>query len=259
MDNISNLSDEYRDNVIAPLLGTRLGRQELDAELLDDVPGALWKREWIDETRITDPSLVPDLIRVVIGVDPAVTDTEASAQTGIVVAGAARNGHGYILADCTVRATPMEAMKKVVAAYHEFRGDRVVAEVNNGGDFIGTLVKTVDPDIPYQAVRATRGKAIRAEPISSLYEQRRIHHVGSFPYLEDSQCSWTPADAESPDRVDACVWACTALKDLIGGSFLAAYGVTKCEACGNAFIAIDHNTKQPRLACPKCAAPVILE
>lgn len=259
MDNIDNLSKAYKENVIDPLLGTRLGRQELEAEILDDVPGALWKREWIEETRVTDPSLVPDLIRIVIGVDPAVTDGESSAQTGIIVAGAAKNGHGYILADYTLRATPKEAMKKVVQAYNDFKGDRVVAEVNNGGDYIGTLLKTVDPNVPYQAVRASRGKAIRAEPISSLYEQRRIHHVGGFPYLEDSQCSWTPSEGESPDRLDACVWAVTALKDLIGGSYLAAYGVIRCEKCSRAFTQKDPATGQPRLTCPNCNAPVVLE
>jgi phage terminase large subunit-like protein len=258
VDNLENLSKTYQENVVAPLLGTRLGRQELDAEILDDVPGALWQREWIEETRITDPALVPDLIRVVVGVDPAVTDGESSAQTGIIVAGAAKNGRGYVLGDFTLRATPMEAMKKVIAVYHEFKADRIVAEVNNGGDYIGTLIKTVDPNVPFQAVRATRGKAIRAEPVSSLYEQRRISHVGSFPYLEDSMCSWTPMDGESPDRLDACVWAVTALRDLIGGSFLSAYGVVRCASCQHAFVLKDPMTKQPRLTCPKCSAPVIL-
>ena len=258
-DNLGNLSEEYKQNVIAPLLGTRLGRQELDAELLEDNDAALWRREWIDETRITDPAALPDLIRVIVGVDPAVTDGESSAQTGIIVAGASRNGHGYVLADYTLRATPKEAMKKVVQAANDFKADRVVAEVNNGGDYIGTLLKTVDPDIAYQSVRASRGKAIRAEPVSSLYEQRRIHHVGSFPYLEDSFCSWTPLDAESPDRLDAAVWAITALKDLIGGSFLSAYGVTRCESCGHAFTQKDPATGQPRLTCPKCSTPVVLE
>jgi phage terminase large subunit-like protein len=258
-DNLANLSDAYKENVVVPLLGTRLGRQELDAELLEDNDAALWRREWLEETRITDPSLVPDLIRVVVGVDPAVTDGESSAQTGIVVAGAAKNGHGYVLADYTLRGTPKEAMTKVVQAYKDFKADRVVAEVNQGGDYIGTLLKTVDPDVPYQSVRATRGKAIRAEPISSLYEQRRIHHVGSFPYLEDSLCSWTPLDAESPDRLDACVWACTALKDLIGGSYLAAYGVIRCESCQSVFTQQDPATKQPRIACPKCSAPIVIE
>jgi len=252
MDNIENLSKEYKENVIDPLLGTRLGRQELEAEILDDVPGALWKRDWIDETRVTDPSLVPDLIRVVVAVDPAVSDGETSAQTGIVVAGAARNGRGYVLGDFTLRSTPMEAMKKAVAVYHEFEADRVIAETNQGGDFIGTLLKTIDPNIPYQTVRATRGKALRAEPVSSLYEQRRISHCGSFPYLEDQMCGWTPGEGESPDRVDALTYAITALKDLIGGSYLAAYGVTKCASCQHPFTITDPGTKKPRTSCPKC-------
>lgn len=251
MDNIENLSKQYQENVIAPLLGTRLGRQELDAELLEDNEAALWRREWIDETRVTDPSLVPDLLRVVVGVDPAVTDGESSAQTGIIVAGAARNGKGYVLADFTMRGTPMEAMERVVRAYKEFEADRVVAEINNGGDYIGTLLKTVDPDVPFQSVRASRGKSIRAEPVSSLYEQRRISHVGSFPYLEDSLCSWTPLDPESPDRLDALVWAVHALKDLIGGSFLTAYGVVKCQ-CGNAFTLVNPANGKERTHCPKC-------
>jgi phage terminase large subunit-like protein/DNA-directed RNA polymerase subunit RPC12/RpoP len=255
-DNLGNLSDSYKENVVAPLLGTRLGRQELDAELLDDNEAALWRREWIDETRITDPKMVPDLIRIVVGVDPAVTDGESSAQTGIIVAGAANNGRGYVLGDFTLRASPMEAMQKIARVYHEFNADRVVAEVNQGGDYIGNLLKTVDPDIPYQTVRASRGKAIRAEPISSLYEQRRISHVGSFPYLEDSLCSWTPLDKESPDRLDSLVWSISALKDLIGGSYLSAYGVIRCESCGHAFTANDPQTKKPRLACPKCGTQV---
>lgn len=187
VDNLENLSKTYQANVIAPLLGTRLGRQELDAELLEDNPGAMWRREWIDETRI-DPNAVPDLIRVVVGVDPAVTDGETSAQTGIIVAGADRRGQGYILADFTMRGTPRESMQRVVRAYKEFNADRVIGEVNNGGDYIGMLLHTVDQDVPFQKVTATRAKQIRAEPVSSLYEQRRIHHAGSFPYLEDSQC-----------------------------------------------------------------------
>jgi phage terminase large subunit-like protein len=256
MDNIENLSKSYKENVIDPLLGTRLGRQELEAEILDDVPGALWQRDWIEETRVTDPSLVPDLIRVVVAVDPAVTDGESSAQTGIVVAGAARNGRGYVLGDFTLRASPMDAMKEVVRVYNEFHADRVIAEVNQGGDYIGTLLKTVDPNVPYQTVHAKRGKALRAEPVSSLYQQRRISHVLFFPYLEDQMCSWTPMDTESPDRVDALTYSILALKDLIGGSFLSAYGVIRCHKCQNAFTANDPSTKQPRSACPKCSALV---
>jgi phage terminase large subunit-like protein/DNA-directed RNA polymerase subunit RPC12/RpoP len=256
MDNIANLSEAYKDNVIAPLMGTRLGRQELDAEILEDMPGALWKREWIDRNRVSNPALVPDLIRVVVGVDPSVTDGESSAQTGIVVAGAANNGRGYVLGDFTLRGSPMETMSKAISVFHEFKADRVIGEVNQGGDYLRTLIKTIDPNIPFQAVRATRGKAIRAEPISSLYEQNRISHVGTFSRLEDEMCSWLPTDPVSPDMMDAAVWALWGLHDLIGGSFLSAYGVIKCTACKHPFSANDSGTKKPRLACPKCGAKV---
>lgn len=254
-DNLDNLSKTYQATVIAPLLGTRLGRQELDAELLEDNPGALWHREWIDETRVdpNDPA-VSDLIRVVVGVDPAVTDGESSAQTGIIVAGASRTGHGYVLADFTMRGTPRESMSRVVKAFHEFKADMVVAEANNGGDYIGTLLHTVDQNVPFRKVQATRAKQIRAEPVSSLYEQRRIHHAGSFPYLEDSQCQWTPLDKESPDRLDACVWAIWALRDLISGGYLDAYGVKRCEHCGNMFLSTENG--KPRSHCPKCNKPI---
>lgn len=252
-DNLANLSESYKVNVIAPLLGTRMGRQELDAELLEDNEAALWRREWIDETRI-DPNAVPDLIRVVVGVDPAVTDGETSAQTGIIVAGADRKGHGYILADFTMRGTPRRVMERVVEAFHEFKADRVVAEVNQGGDYIGTLLRTVDQNVPYRAVRATRGKQTRAEPVSSLYEQRRIHHAGSFPYLEDELCVWSPLDPVSPDRLDACTWACTDLRDLISSSFLDAYGVSRCESCGAAYLTTENGVR--RLICPSCRAPI---
>ena len=250
-DNLANLSDTYKAHVIAPLLGTRLGRQELDAELLEDREDALWRRDWIDADRCS-PVPRPDLIRVVVGVDPAVSDGESSAETGIVVCGADRNGHGYVLADCTVRGTPQQAMQKVADAYREYQADRVVAEVNNGGDYIGTLLRVVDPGIPYRAVTATRGKATRAEPVSALYEQHRVHHLGSFPQLEDQMCSWAPTDKESPDRLDACVWAFTDLKDLISGSWRDGYGVVKCPGCGRGYLAMADG--KPRDKCPHCGA-----
>lgn len=189
-----------------------------------------------------------------VGVDPAVSDGESSAETGIVVCGADRAGHGYVLADYTVRGTPQVVMRKVADAYEEHKADRVVAEVNNGGDYIGTLLHVVDPGIAYRAVTATRGKQTRAEPISALYEQHRVHHLGSFPLLEDQLCSWAPTDAESPDRLDALVWAFTDLKDLIGGSFMDAYGVTKCPKCARGYLATADG--KPRDRCPHCGAKV---
>jgi phage terminase large subunit-like protein len=252
VDNLGNLSDTYRATVVAPLLGTRLGRQELDGELLEDREDSLWKRDDIDRQRIA-PTDVPDLIRVVVGVDPAVSDGETAANTGIVVAGASKDGHGYVLADWSLRGSPMQAMKRVVEAYNEFQADRVVAEINNGGDYIGTLLRTVDAGIAYRPVRASRGKAIRAEPVSALYEQGRVHHSGSFPQLEDEMVMWAPSDPVSPDRMDALVWAFYDLKDLISGSWYDAYGVTHCDECDHVFL------KGDKIACPKCNALLPIE
>jgi phage terminase large subunit-like protein len=251
VDNLDNLSESYKANVIAPLLGTQLGRQELDAEILENREGALWRREWLDADR-RPPVPLPDMVRVVIGVDPAVTSEETSDLTGIIVAGADRSGHGYVLADYTIRGTPLEAMQKVVWAYKHHEADRVVGEVNNGGDYIGTVLKTVDPDIPFRSVRASRGKEIRAEPVSALYEQHRVHHLGVFPFLEDQMCTWAPIDPGSPDRIDALVWAFYDLKDLISGSWLDAFGVVKCFSCGKPFLSTVDGV--PRSKCPHCNA-----
>jgi phage terminase large subunit-like protein len=258
VDNLANLSESYQANVIAPLIGTQLGRQELDAEILEDREGSLWRREWFEETRKPrEAEDQIDFVRVIVGVDPAVTSGEASDLTGIVVAGADRNGQGYVLGDYTMRGTPMECMQKVVWAYNVHKADRVVGEVNNGGDYIGTVLHTVDPDIPYRAVHASRGKAIRAEPISSLYEQRRFHHVGFFPQLEDELCTWAPIDPQSPNRLDALVWAGTDLKDLISGSWLDAYGIIKCTGCTRPFTRKANGVE--RTKCPHCNAPIVEE
>jgi len=255
VDNLENLSDSYKANVVAPLLGTQLGLQELDAEILENRDNALWKREWLEADRIPVKRRSElDLVRIVIGVDPSVTDTEASDLTGIVVCAADREGHGYVLADYTMRGTPKRCMQRVKDAYDEFQADRVVAEVNNGGDYIGTVLKTIDANIPFRSVRASRGKNTRAEPVSALYEQHRVHHVGVFPQLEDEMCTWAPGDKESPDRMDALVWGMYDLKDLIGGSWLDAYGVIKCESCERPFTKTLNG--KPRDKCPHCSAPL---
>jgi predicted phage terminase large subunit-like protein len=191
-----------------------LGRQELDGELLEDVEGALWTRALVDAARVD--AAPQDLQRIVVAIDPAVTSGEDSDETGIIIAAKGEDGEGYILADRTCRVSPGEWAKRAVEAYDEFSADRIVAETNNGGDLVETVIRTVRLGIPYTKLTASRGKRTRAEPIAALYEQGRVHHVGSLPDLEDQMCGYVPDSYEgSPDRVDALVWALTEL-DLSG-------------------------------------------
>lgn len=212
-DNAANLAPGFLQEIIKRYEGTRLGRQELLAELLEDVPGALWKRAQIEAARVLQ---APDLVRLVVAVDPAATSDPTSDETGIVVAGVGANGDGYILADESLRGSPREWASQAVAAYHRFRADRLIAETNNGGEMVELTIRVVDETVGYQAVRASRGKATRAEPVAALYEKGRVHHVGTFPGLEDQMCQWQPGEP-SPDRMDALVWALTELM-LEGGS-----------------------------------------
>jgi len=205
--NLANLSRTFREQILTQYEGTRLGRQELDAEILDDVPGALWSRDLIESTRIQE---APDLRRVVVGVDPAATDSEDADQTGIVVVGLGRDGHGYVLDDRTLRASPDGWAQQVAQAYHDWQADRIVAERNNGGDMVSYTLRTVDRRLPVTTVHAARAKLTRAEPVAALYEQGRIHHVGRLDHLEDELCIYDGSGA-SPDRLDALVWAATEL------------------------------------------------
>lgn len=206
LDNAANLSDVMLTEARAKV-GTRLGRQELDGELLEDLEGALWQLAVIDELRVIR---APDLVRVVVAVDPAATSKLSSDETGIVVAGLSADGQGYVLSDLSGRYTPDAWGRKVVDAYRQAEADRVVPEVNNGGDMVTHVIRTVDPTVPVKPVTATRGKQLRAEPIAALYEQGRVHHVGTLVDLEDQMTSWMPGMA-SPDRLDALVWALTDL------------------------------------------------
>lgn len=208
-DNIY-LADQFKDRVKDRYEGTRLGRQELHGELLDDNPDALWKRAHIEDRRVTK---IPDLARIVVGVDPEAESTADSSETGIVVAGVAFIGsviHGYVLEDSSIRSTPDGWARSAVSAYYKYKADSIIGEVNNGGEMVGHTIKTVNPDVRFKSVRASRGKYLRAEPVAALYEQGRIHHVGFFPDLEDQMCEWIPGD-KSPDRLDALVWAITEL------------------------------------------------
>lgn len=205
-ENRDNLAPAFFEQIIRKYEGTRIGRQELEAELLDDIPGALWTRGIIRRTE--DP---PDMIRIVVAVDPEATSTEESSETGIVVAGKGSDGLGYILEDLTVRGTPDEWARVVCGAYRKWEADRVVAETNQGGEMVEAVIRTVDMNVSYKGVHASRGKVARAEPIAALYEQGRVKHVGTFDLLEDQMCSYVPGE-KSPDRMDALVWALTELQ-----------------------------------------------
>ena len=203
-ENKNNLAQGYFDYVIKKYEGTRLGRQELNAELLSDNPGALWKRDMIDASRVIK---APDLERVVVGVDPSATS--GGDEAGIITAGKDGDDY-YTLADDSIQGSPKAWATAAVTAYHKYQADCIVAEKNNGGEMVESVIKQVDNNVPVRLVWASRGKATRAEPVSTLAEQGHDHHVGSFAELEDELCSWTTGD-NSPNRLDAKVWAITEL------------------------------------------------
>ena len=209
-ENAANLAPQTLARLREKYEGTRIGRQELYAEVLSEMEGALWQREVIERTRIKH---APDLNRIVVAIDPAVTAGEDSDETGIVCVGVDDARHGYVLEDATCKGSPDTWARQAIAVYRRYRADRIVAEVNNGGDLVEHTLRMVDMSIPYTSVRASRGKAIRAEPVSALYEQDRVHHVGSFAALEDQMCTFIPGakNQGSPDRMDALVWALTQL------------------------------------------------
>jgi len=212
--NAANLAPQFFARITAQYEGTRLGRQELMAELLEDNPDALWSRAQIDAGRVNVAAEMP---RIVVGIDPPAASTVNSDTCGIIVAGLGTDGHGYVLADYSVQGvSPQVWASRAVAAYRDFQADRLVAEVNQGGDMVEAVIRQVDRHAPVRSVRASRGKTARAEPVSALYEQGRVHHVGAMPALEDEMAEFTRgfnrADAGwSPDRVDALVWAITEL------------------------------------------------
>lgn len=206
-DNRVNLSPAYYAKVIRRYEGTALGRQELEGQVLEEAPGALWKRERIDQLRVAQ---APELVRIVVGVDPAASSGEDADENGIVVVGLGADRHLYVLADVSAQGKPADWGKRAVNAFRAWKADRIVAEANNGGEMVEHVIRTVDPDVPVKLVHASRGKLTRAEPISALHEQGREHHVGSFPELEDQKCTYVPGE-KSPDRMDADVWASTEL------------------------------------------------
>lgn len=238
-ENAANLDPDFVRRIEEKYRGTRLGRQELDAEDDLEVPGALWTQDMIDQARLWRVST--RLVRVVVAIDPNAgsADPESGAETGIVVAARGSDGHGYVLADATCKGSPETWGKAALKAYEAWQCDRVIGEKNNGGDMVEHVVRTVPAGsdhpagalVPYKAVWASRGKAIRAEPVASLYEQRRVHHIGEFRDLERQMCSFIPTEdtqlsqhtqghqkkkkKPKKDRMDALVWALTEV--MLGG------------------------------------------
>jgi len=216
-ENRDNLPKKYFNYIIRKYEGTRLGRQEIHGQILEDNPDALWTRKIIEKNR---RNKAPKLIRIAIAIDPQATDNIMSSETGIIGGGLSEDRHVWILEDATVKGSPDKWGNAAVTAYHKLEADRVIGEVNNGGDMVEYVIRSVEANIPYRSVRASRGKYTRAEPVSALYEQGKIHHVGNFPDLEDQLCEWVPGD-KSPDRLDALVWLVYELMpDMLQDSFI---------------------------------------
>jgi phage terminase large subunit-like protein len=209
-ENTVNLASTFKDRVLSRYEGTRLGRQELYAELLEDTPGALWTRLLLEQTRVRQ---VPTLRRIVIGLDPG-------NEAGILVAGLGDDGHGYVLEDLSLSGSPATWAGQAIAAYHKYRANVIVAEANHGGDMVLTTIATQDAKVAARKVWASQGKYARAEPVSALYEKGLVHHVGLFAALEDQLCNWVPGEGlPSPNELDALVWALT---DLMLGTRIPA-------------------------------------
>ena len=204
MDNIDNLPNGYIEETLDGL-PDRQKRRFKYGEWVDDIEGALWTMKLIDQNRVQTR---PEFKRIVVAVDPAVTNNPDSDETGIIVAGLGIDDHGYILADVSGNFNPKDWAERAVYNYEKWEADKIIAEANNGGDLVKVNIQTIDPRIIPQLVNASRGKITRAEPVSTLYEQGRIHHVNSFPDLEDQMTTWDyKAGDKSPDRIDALVWA----------------------------------------------------
>lgn len=212
--NRAYLAESFLAEVEARYGGTRLGRQELEGVLLDDVEGALWTNAGLEACHVDE---VPQLSRVVVAVDPAVTSGKASDECGIIVAGVLSEGEprdwcAYVLEDVSVKGSPTDWARAAIAAMERHGAQRLVAEVNQGGDLVESVIRQLDPLVPFKALRALRGKGLRAEPVAALYEQGRVRHLrsGGLGALEDQMCQMTVRGFEgrgSPDRLDALVWA----------------------------------------------------
>ena len=212
MENKSNLASGFLQYVNSQYGNTRLGRQELNGEVIEEREDALWQRDMFERLRVSNP---PELERVVIAVDPPASSGKTSAACGIIAAGKSENGNVFILEDKSLHmATPKQWAKAVVSLYHAVEADVVIAETNQGGEMVETIIRTIEPSIPVRGVHASRGKWLRAEPVALLYERNEVFHVGMFAELEDQMCAFGAdgsANGVSPDRLDALVWAVTEL------------------------------------------------
>ncbi len=209
-ENRENLPEGYLEETLAGL-SERQRLRFLEGRWLDDFAGALWTQEMIERDRVEAPQ--EEFERIIVGVDPAVSSGRDADETGIVTVARGRNRHFYVLSDASMTGRPTEWAGRAVAEYHRFHADRIAGEVNNGGDLIETVLRSIDADVSFRAVRAMRGKIERAEPVAALYEQRRVHHLGRFPELEEQMTTFRPESGDSPDRLDALVWAVTMLME----------------------------------------------
>jgi phage terminase large subunit-like protein len=210
--NARHLSPTFFDAVVGRYAGTRLGRQELDGEIIEERADALWTRASLEACRVGQ---APALARIVVAVDPPASARQGSDACGLVAAGRADDGTCYVIADDTAAGlSPIGWARRAIALWRRHSADALIAEVNQGGDMVKAVIGEADPEVPVIPVRARRGKYLRAEPIAALYEQGRVKHVGVFPALEDEMCDFGPdglSAGRSPDRLDALVWALTAL------------------------------------------------
>jgi len=213
-DNADNLSNTIIDQLKLRYEGTRLGRQELYAEILDDCDGALWRRDEIDKNRVKK---IPKMKRIIVAIDPALSSNSKSDETGIIAAGIDDDGIIYILDDWSCKETPENWATRAITLYEKMEAEMIVGEVNAGGDLISRIIKQISSKIFFKPVRAVKGKIARALPVAALYEQGKVKHVGSLPKLEDQMMRFTPDNLakKSPDRVDAMVWAVTELSETL--------------------------------------------
>jgi phage terminase large subunit-like protein len=207
-DNAANLAPSFLQSITDRYSNSRLGRQELNAEILEDVVGALWTRALLEQNR---REVAPPMTRIIVAVDPSISSGEGADECGLIVAGLGVDGHGYILHDGSGVMAPIEWARKAVGLYKTWSADRIVAEANQGGALVENTIRAVDQNVSFKAVHASRGKVVRAEPIAALFEQGRAHLVGAFPKLEDQLCTFSAGSSDSPDRLDAMCWGLTEL------------------------------------------------